>query len=115
IFRATDPMWLYASGRWHGTPPVIRGEVDLRPRAHSKSSDKVCSALHAMTFATRKLNLIGVASDRDQAAVLAGAAEAWVSANPFLRDALTTQQWAVVNANERSPAYGSKLTILSSD
>lgn len=107
-FAAADPGWQRCIGR--DVPGGYSRMWLERTRGSSKTTDVATMVLWPLAFADKKITGICAAGDTDQAALLRGAVERILAANPWLEAILE-----VVKLEVRNKKTGSTLEIISSD
>jgi phage terminase large subunit-like protein len=107
-FTALDHAWRRLAGH-RVDAPVTRAYLE-RGRGHSKTSDLAVMVTWALAFSPRRLTGVAGAADLDQSRLLRDAIDRLIDANPWLRQLLDVQRYAVEN-----PRTKSRLEILSAD
>ena len=95
-FEAMDSAWKAIAGIPGQVPTHRRAWVE-RHRGASKTQDTAAAALWAIAFARRKITGKALATDSDQATILAEAIERLTTANPWLQEVVEVQKRRVHN------------------
>lgn len=107
-FEALDPAWKRLAGQ-HCQVPFTRAYFE-RGRGHSKTSDLAVQSLWTLAFSFKRLTGVAAAADMDQGRLLRDAIDKLVDLNPWLRNLVEVNRYAIVN-----PRTKSSLEILSAD
>jgi len=93
-----------------GSGPIIRRAYVERPRGHSKTADMAMQIAWILQYATKPVEGLAAAADRDQAAFIRDAVFRLAQLNPEFCPDLQFTKFEVVNRRT-----GSRLTVISSD
>ena len=116
-FHALDEAWRRLAG-FKGEPEgvsprrptVFQRAYMERPRGHSKTSDMAMQLAWILQNATRRVEGLAAAADREQAALIRDAVFRLASCNPEFCSNLSFTKFEVTNK-----ITGSRLTVISSD